>query len=366
MPTTNLIVNGDFSSGAAGWDGTDIEARHSEHVYLQNNETTNIVAEMNGGKNAVTVMEQTFSIGDDVTREITLDAALRSSAAGTTANEDGFTVEILDSSGTVIAIQTIFPQTYSFTSFTMDVDFPEAGDYTIRLTEIGTNQNGSGAIVDNIALLVCFTNGTEIDTPTGVRPIETLRAGNLVQTANGPKEIRWIGKRRVTPTEQRLNPKLAPVTITAGALGGGLPTSDLRVSRQHRMLATSPIAERMFGTADVFVAAIKLTELNGIDVDTSGAMVTYYHMLFDDHEIVTANGAPSESLFTGPEAIRAIAPEAQEELRFLFPHLFSQHIAPQSAAFIPDGKRQRRFVERMARSGRAVIDTAPLTRRNAA
>jgi len=363
MAVTNLIVNGDFSSGADGWTGTDIEAKHSEHVYQKNGETTNTVAEMNGGANKTTVMEQSFSIEGDVDRQITIDTAIRSQIA--VVGVDGFTVEVLDSSGTVIAIQTFFPQTTTFTSVSLDVDFPGAGTYTLRMTEVGSG-GSYGALIDNVSLLVCFTNDTMIDTPSGPRPIQEFRVGNLVQTANGPKEIRWIGKRRVSATEQRQNPKLRPVTITAGALGDGMPHADLRVSRQHRMLATSPIAKRMFGSSDVLVSAIKLTELDGIHVEDGLGMVTYYHLLFDDHEIVTANGAPSESLFTGSEAMRAISPDAQEEIRTLFPHLFSQHIDPQSAAFIPDGKRQRRFVERIARSGRGLRDIAPLARQRAA
>ena len=367
MAETNLIVNGDFSDKSANWTGTDIEAKHSEHVYLRNGATSNTVAEMNGGSGAITVMEQTFTIDDSVSREVTIDTALRVSGAGTTADEDGFMLEILDDTGTVIATQTYFPQTSTLTQVSLDVDFPEAGDYTIRLTEVGLNENGSGVIVDNIALMVCFTNDTMIDTPSGVRPIQELRLGNLVNTQNGPKEIRWIGKRRVSGTEQRLNHKLRPVTISAGALGGGIPNAPLHVSRQHRMLARSPIAERMFGTSDVFLAAIKLTELDGIFVDQDLRNVTYYHILFDEHQVVFANGAPSESLFTGPEAMRAISPEAQEELRMLFPHLYSKHIEPQSAAHIPDGKRQKRFVERLARSGRAVLDhKTPMARTKAA
>uniref|UniRef100_UPI00272B3410 Hint domain-containing protein n=1 Tax=Paracoccus sp. TaxID=267 RepID=UPI00272B3410 len=42
---------------------------------------------------------------------------------------------------------------------------------------------------------VCFTAGTLIETARGTVKIEELREGDLVQTRNGLKALRWIGKR---------------------------------------------------------------------------------------------------------------------------------------------------------------------------
>ena len=55
----------------------------------------------------------------------------------------------------------------------------------------------------------------------------------------------------------RAYPKVQPVRILAGALGHGMPQRDLLVSRQHRMLVSSAICERMFGLEQVLVSAIK-------------------------------------------------------------------------------------------------------------
>jgi len=62
----------------------------------------------------------------------------------------------------------------------------------------------------------------------------------------------------------------------------------------------------MFGTQDCLIATITLTDLPGIAIDTDCGDVTYIHLLFDQHEVITANGAPCESLRTGPEAIKSI------------------------------------------------------------
>ncbi|WP_282181605.1 Hint domain-containing protein [Aliiroseovarius marinus] len=203
--------------------------------------------------------------------------------------------------------------------------------------------------------VTCFTAGTLIETPCGPVAIERMCAGELVLTADGVKAVRWIGQSPVSRMQLAANPKLFPIRITAGALGVGLPKRDLLVSRQHRMLVQSPIARRMFGTSDVLVHAIKLTALPGIYVDQSVAEVTYYHMLFDDHQVVYAEGAPSESLYTGPEALKAISDEARDEVLALFPELADRDYTPEFATFAPDGKRQKKLVARHLKNGKPLL-----------
>ena len=48
----------------------------------------------------------------------------------------------------------------------------------------------------------------------------------------------------------------------------------------------------MFGTRDSLIAAVKLTDLPGISIDTHCSAVTYIHLLFNQHEVTFANGAP--------------------------------------------------------------------------
>ena len=97
----------------------------------------------------------------------------------------------------------------------------------------------------------CFTVGTWIDTLSGARPMETLRVGDLVSTRyHGPQSIRWIGKKSIKLAPNFPKNKFRPIQISEGALGQGLPRAPLRISRQHRLLLSSPINQRMFGTQD--------------------------------------------------------------------------------------------------------------------
>lgn len=194
--------------------------------------------------------------------------------------------------------------------------------------------------------VVCFASGTLIETDKGPRPVETLVAGDLIRTQDGQFKPLVINmSRRLSAAELARHSKLRPIRISAGSLGKGLPLRDLLVSRQHRLLISSKIAKRMFGKSDVLVAAVKLTALPGIFVDTSVQQVTYHHLLLEEHEVIIAEGAPAESLLTGDEALRTLSPDALEELQLLFPALQDMRNQP-PASLIPPSKSQKRLVAR--------------------
>jgi hypothetical protein len=205
----------------------------------------------------------------------------------------------------------------------------------------------------------CFTAGTLIKTPSGDVPVEYLREGNEVETFDHRHEkIRLVVSRKITSSEIDETPKFRPIHILAGALGNGLPRRDLLVSRQHRMVASSVIAERVCGTTDVLIPAIKLTELPGIFVDKDVEDVEYFHILFDQHEVIFAEGAPSESLYTGPQAILAMESEARKEVLTLFPELADRDYSPKPALPIPTAQKQKRLVARHMANNKPLLTSA--------
>ena len=208
----------------------------------------------------------------------------------------------------------------------------------------------------DVSAVVCFAKGTRIATPNGQKRIETLTQGDKVLTANGDsRTIRWIGRREVSAFEMLHAPKLCPVRIRAGALGNQLPEQDLLVSRQHRILVKSKVAERMFGTKEVLIPAIKLVGCSGIEVEEQPRSLEYFHILLDDHEVLLANGAPAESLFTGPEALKSLSPEAVEEISALFPEVLERIAAQGPAALVPPNQKIKRMIERHIKHEKELI-----------
>ena len=195
----------------------------------------------------------------------------------------------------------------------------------------------------------CFCTGTLIATTRGTKRVESLKIGDMIETYDGAQEpIRWIGSCRLTEEQVRANPKLHPIEICAGALGEGFPTSDLRVSRQHRVLISSKVAMRMFGVSEILVPAHKLLPLDGVNVlDCPTEGLEYWHILFDSHQIVWSNGTPTESFYTGSQTLKSLSHESRAEIEALFPEICKPGFEVSPARYIPQkGMRVKKLVQR--------------------
>lgn len=172
---------------------------------------------------------------------------------------------------------------------------------------------------------------------------------------HGLKQIRWINARHLNASALAANPNLRPIRIRAGALGQGLPKSDLVVSPQHRMLVRSRIAQRMYCAFEVLAPAKKLLAIDGIDIATDLEHVTYWHFLLDQHEVVFANDAPSESLFPGPQALKSLPTAAVKEIFTLFPELKSLTYNPLPARTLIGDRSVEQLARRHMKNDRALL-----------
>ncbi|WP_165759762.1 Hint domain-containing protein [Falsiruegeria litorea] len=185
-------------------------------------------------------------------------------------------------------------------------------------------QEGPNFDSTEYATPICFVRGTLIDTPSGPRPIESLNAGDRVWTAAGQlAQVKWAGGRAAIAAG-----RFAPVEIPAGTLGATRP---LRLSQQHRILISHPLAELLFGSFDVWVPATHLIDA-GLAHLVPGGGVEYFHLLLDTHEIIRAEGVETESLHI-PET----SSDTDEALHF-FPELVTIDPAPYRLAY-PSLKR---------------------------
>jgi len=157
------------------------------------------------------------------------------------------------------------------------------------MSSITTYQSGDPApIFTADPFLVCFLAGTRIATPRGEVAVECLARGDLVLTADGRAvPVRWVGRQWV-PNHPLLMPaKRLPVCIAAGALGEGLPHTDLHVTADHGMIWEGLLVNAgamVNGGSIRFVPSEELPE-----------GFTCYHIETEAHEVVLANGAPSET-----------------------------------------------------------------------
>ena len=317
-PGDALLLNAvTFSPGSTGFAGGTSTAYDQDNIPAE-------TFRINGGP------EQTFD------SSVTYNATITYS--------DGTTASI-----TAVIFQDTLGNTYWAPEFSPNADqiALQAGPIqSLTLdslqTAIFSGLTGDRQIWD---VVPCFVEGTRIATNHGLRAIEDVQIGDKVETRDhGLQVVRWIGSSTVTGVG-----KLAPVRISAGALGENCPVRDLRVSRQHRMLLGSKVCERLFGSAEVLVPAIKLTKLPGVFIEEGDAPVKYYHLVTDAHEIIFAEGAPSETLLCGPQALHALGQEAIEELQAIFPNLLETTLVP--ARPIQQDKRIEQLLMRHTKHG---------------
>ncbi|CUK05382.1 hypothetical protein RUE5091_02711 [Ruegeria denitrificans] len=167
-------------------------------------------------------------------------------------------------------------------------EFPPAG---VELTVVDTQEGPSFAAVDYVTP-ICYCRGTLIRTDTGYVPIEGLNPGDAIWTQDeGGQPVRWVGSQSVIATG-----RFKMVEIPCEALANFAP---LMVSQQHRLLITHPMAELHFGVPEVFVPALSLVDA-GIARMSDKKTAHFYHLLLDQHNVIDANGAASESLLASP------------------------------------------------------------------
>ncbi len=158
----------------------------------------------------------------------------------------------------------------------------------------------------------------------GERAVETLRAGDMVLNADGePRRILWVGHRRLDTDELARHPHLRPVCIPEGCFGPGMPHSPLSISPQHRIFLTGWAVELATGMDAALIPALHLVGDRVVRGPQDQA-VDYFHLLFEDHEVVLSNGLPTESLQPTVRNVRDMAPDAVAELKELFPQGFRQ------------------------------------------
>jgi hypothetical protein len=131
----------------------------------------------------------------------------------------------------------------------------------------------------------CYCRGTLIQTERGEVPVEDLVIGDMVMTISGEgKPIKWIGRRSYAGRFITGNREALPIVVRAGALAPEIPVRDLWLSPGHALFIDG-----------VLVAAEHL--VNGLNISQARAVVQveYFHVEFETHEVMLAEGAPAES-----------------------------------------------------------------------
>lgn len=206
-------------------------------------------------------------------------------------------------------------------------DEGNATDYSDN-SQFGPNQSitmqgasSSSFTADNTGV-ICFTPGIRIETDRGLVPVEQLRPGDLVQTAdNGLQPVIWIGRRDLGPKELARTPAFRPILVQPGSiLQNDVP---LLVSPQHRFVLRGDRLGDLRDADEAFVRAKFLPDVaqSGVRVSHGRRQVSYIHVMTEQHEVIFAEGVATETFWPGKQALLALDATARLEVLSLFPDL---------------------------------------------
>jgi hypothetical protein len=186
------------------------------------------------------------------------------------------------------------------------------------LSQLGTSKAEAACTKSSVFGCACFLRGTRLLTPDGERKIEDLRIGDLLTTSNGEaKPIAWISRRVYRrSTDNKLPESVFPVRVARGALGPDAPHCDLFISQHHALWVDG-----------LFLKAIDLVNGSSITLEAAAELseIEYLHVKLARHDVIFAEGAPSETLLVHPgnverfdnfvEYLRLFGGDAAEEAR---------------------------------------------------
>ena len=128
-----------------------------------------------------------------------------------------------------------------------------------------------------------------VETPNGPKIIKDVQAGDLVNVQdNRPARVLWVGHATVPALG-----RFAPMTLRRPYMG---LWDDLIAARDQRTCLSGSEVEYLFGEERVSTA-IRHLEVRNCATPTkpTPAVMTYYQILLETHEIITVNGALVES-----------------------------------------------------------------------
>jgi Hint domain len=155
------------------------------------------------------------------------------------------------------------------------------GNYT-QTTFVAASDKAGGSQVTITA--TCFGAGTHILTTRGDIAVERLCGQDFVVTASGVMQpIVWIGQRHVDFRRHSNKLRVLPVHVAANAFGPELPKRTLLLSPDHAVYVDDVLIPIRFLIND--------TSIVQMECDA----ITYYHVELPRHDVLLAEGLPTES-----------------------------------------------------------------------
>ncbi|MFT9026561.1 Hint domain-containing protein [Acetobacter indonesiensis] len=246
----------------------------------------------------------TINFGDGGGTLIANGSSTLINLSGTTINNYNPSKDVIELQGQITKVTSYSISTSNGASaVTLYNGTTEIGYYKANLASgvtlpSGTYTPGSGSNPlsitydsSNTYIGVCFLEGSMIETPDGSRAVETLAVGDHLTTHDWQnnqtvaRPVVWVGKKHATVREGLSEADAGyPVRVLKDALAEGVPYKDLLITPEHCLFFEGR-----------FVPARMLVNGASIIYDKTITSYDYYHVETDEHSVISADGALTES-----------------------------------------------------------------------
>ncbi|MBO9464801.1 Hint domain-containing protein [Tropicibacter sp. R15_0] len=132
----------------------------------------------------------------------------------------------------------------------------------------------------------CFAPGTLIRAAIGEIQVEELKIGDQIETTDGQLvSVKWVGRQALY--KKLHGSAMQLVRFKIGALGNGLPSRELTVTADHGLVIDGLIIQAS--------ALVNRTSIDFVPLHELPDLFTVYHVETEDHNVIFANGTPSET-----------------------------------------------------------------------
>jgi len=167
-----------------------------------------------------------------------------------------------------------------------------------------------------------FCHGTLLATPNGPMAVEDIWPGETVLTDQGPMPLMWKGCMTLTPQQPGQVDVTPPLTrIQADSFGMSRPVRDLLLGPGARIANRSGDMQANIGHDRALVQATDMHDGEGVIGINPISAVRVFHLAFENHVLIEANGIEVESFHPGVQVGQLLYAHGLQLYLSFFPHI---------------------------------------------
>jgi len=170
-----------------------------------------------------------------------------------------------------------------------------------------------------------IARGSIIATEEGPIAVEDLLPGTRVLTRdNGAQSLLWAGSMTLVSNTQNQSDRMAKLSrVTVDSFGLGRPMPDLLLGPSARLLRRDPAITSAIGVTAALAPITAFIDGDTVLEITPATPVQVYHLAFEQHQIIFANGLEIESYHPGSRNDLNLTGQMRALFLAMFPHIKS-------------------------------------------